>query len=75
LSLDEQLLARLIEEERSGEPSNLPVPDLYMEYQLMKEMHWTFWELVETPAEVVNAIIRYMNTEGKFEKERRKQHG
>lgn len=32
----------------------------------MKQMGWTYEELLSTPNEVINNIIRYMNTEGKF---------
>ncbi len=39
----------------------------------MKEMHWSYWELLETPSEVVDDIIRYMQTEAKFSQE--KNHG
>jgi len=37
-----------------------------MEYLIMKEMGWSYRELLETPLEVVERIWRYMNTEAKF---------
>jgi len=41
----------------------------YIEYQVMKEFGWTYQELQETPAEVIWDIIRYINTEGKYNKQ------
>ena len=38
----------------------------------MKEMGWSYQELIETPAEVVSDIIRYMNTEARFNQEQSK---
>jgi len=33
---------------------------------VMKEMGWSYQELMECPADVVYDIIRYINTERKF---------
>lgn len=38
----------------------------YVEYLIMKEMGWTYPQLMECPDEVVNNIVRYLNTEAKF---------
>ena len=35
----------------------------------MKEMGWSYQELMGTPAEVVADILRYLNTEAKFYRE------
>ena len=48
------------------------VPEGYIEYVLMKEMGWSYQQLMETPAEVIDGIIRFMNTESKFYKQRAK---
>lgn len=45
------------------------MPRAYMEYRIMKEMGWTYQELQATPAEEVANIIRYLNTEAKYERE------
>jgi len=44
----------------------------YLEYQIMKEMGWTYQELMECPLAVYTNILGYMNTEGKFYKARSK---
>lgn len=45
------------------------MPRAYIEYRIMKEMGWSYQQLQETPDKVVANIIRYMNTEAKYEKE------
>ena len=45
-------------------------PQGYVEYAVMKEMGWSYQELMECPAEVIRNIISYMNTEAKFYKAR-----
>jgi len=47
-------------------------PQSYIDYQIMKEMGWTYQELMATPADVVQDIIRYMNTEAKFHQQKAK---
>jgi hypothetical protein len=49
-------------------------PD-YMKYRIMKEMHWTWRALKETPAEVVFKIIRWLNTESAATPNRRSLDG
>jgi hypothetical protein len=48
-------------------------PREYVEYKIMKTMHWTYDELMNTPIEVVQKIIAYMNTEAKYEQHISKQ--
>lgn len=45
----------------------------YLEYRIMKEMGWSYRELRECPLEVVQDIIRFMNTEAKFNKSEAKK--
>jgi hypothetical protein len=47
-------------------------PPAYIEYRVMKEMGWSYEELMACPRTVVGDIIRYMNTEGKFEQRKAK---
>ena len=42
------------------------VPREYLEYQIMRHMGWTYQELQQCPAEVVQNIIRFMNTEARY---------
>ncbi len=46
------------------------VPQRYIDYQIMKQMGWSYQELMATPDSVVRDILRYMNTEGKHYKHR-----
>ena len=48
------------------------MPTEYMDFAVMREMGWSYQELMQCPAEVVANIIRYLNTEGKFYKARAK---
>lgn len=48
------------------------MPQEYMDYLVMKEMGWSYEQLMECPNEVVNNIVRYLNTESRFLKERSK---
>jgi len=49
------------------------VPVEYAEFIIMREMGWTYWELMSTPYEVIQNIWRFMNTEAKYkEMEERK---
>jgi len=48
------------------------VPKAYIEYMVMKEMGWSYQDLQECPAEMVANIIRYLNTEAKYYKQRSK---
>ena len=49
------------------------MPREYVEFQVMREMNWTYRELMETPVNVVTDIIRYLNTEAKFQKDQIKR--
>lgn len=49
------------------------MPGEYVEFQVMREMGWTYKELMETPASVVVDIVRYLNTEGKYQKDQMKR--
>ncbi len=42
------------------------VPPGYMDFVIMRDMGWTYAELMDTPAAVIHDIKRYMNTEGKY---------
>ena len=44
------------------------MPREYVDFQVMREMGWTYKELIDTPASVVTDIIRYLNTENKYQK-------
>lgn len=49
------------------------MPKGYVEFQVMREMGWTYRELMETPASVVADIICFLNTEGKHQQEQIKK--
>ena len=46
------------------------MPRAYIDYLVMKEMGWSYQDLQECPAEVVANIIRYLNTENKYYKQK-----
>lgn len=50
------------------------MPGEYIEYVVMREMGWSYQELMECPYKIVVNIIRYLNTEAKFYK-RKVKHG
>ena len=37
----------------------------YAEFVIMREMGWSYWELISTPYEVIENIWRFLNTEAK----------
>jgi len=48
------------------------VPKSYINYMVMKEMGWSWQELQACPQNTYLDIIRYLNTEAKFQKARSK---
>lgn len=49
------------------------MPRRYLEPQIMKEMGWSYRELCDCPLEIVDDIIRYMNTVAQFNKSEAKK--
>jgi len=41
------------------------IPQDYRNYLFCKEMGWTYWDLMSTPAEVVRRWWGYMNAEAR----------
>ena len=48
------------------------MPKSYIDYIVMKEMGWSWHELQACPQSVYMDIVRYLNTEAKFQKARNK---
>jgi len=44
-------------------------PKEYVEFCVMREMHWTPQELNDCPLEDYVDIVRYLNTEGKHQQQ------
>lgn len=56
-----------------GQP--VKAPQELIEYRLMEKFHWTYEDLLNTPAEVVANLIQIMNLEAQEAARRSKQDG
>lgn len=59
MSFDEEVWACL---EGGGK-----APEKYVKFSVMREMHWTPQQLAECPLEDYMDIVRYLNTEAKYQ--------
>lgn len=41
-------------------------PRRYLEYRIMREMHWSYIDLLSCPDDVFYQILRYINTEAQY---------